>query len=134
MMNYDQRIFKAQVTADQCKDTGMAITLIFLLLVPLTKQYDLIYWAIGVQVLNMVKPQIYRPAAIVWYKLAELLGAVVSRIILSIVFLVVVTPVGLLRRALGKDSLKLKLFKKGHGSVMETRNHTFSADDIRKPY
>ena len=131
-MNYDQRIFKA--TTDQCKDTGMAITLIFLLLVPLTKQYDLIYWAIGVQVLNMVKPQIYGPAAIVWFKLSELLGTVVSKIVLSILFLIVVTPVGLLRRAVGKDSLKLKSFKKGHGSVMETRNHTFSADDIRKPY
>ena len=133
-MNYDQRIFKAQTTIDQCKDTGMAITLIFLLLVPLTKRYGLIYWAIGVQVLNMVKPQFYRPAAIVWFKLSELVGTVVSKIVLSIVFLVVVTPVGLLRRAVGKDSLKLKSFKKGYGSVMETRNHTFSADDIRKPY
>ena len=133
-MNYDQRIFKSQTTIDQCKDTGMAITLIFLLLVPLTKRYGLIYWAIGVQVLNMVKPQLYGPAAIVWFKLSELVGTVVSKIVLSIVFLVVVTPVGLLRRAVGKDSLKLKSFKKGYGSVMETRNHTFSADDIRKPY
>ena len=133
-MNYDQRIFKTQATTDQCKDTGMAITLIFLLLVPLTKRYGLIYWAIGVQVLNMVKPQLYGPAAIVWFKLSELVGTVVSKIVLSIVFLVVVTPVGLLRRAVGKDSLKLKSFKKGYGSVMETRNHTFSADDIRKPY
>jgi hypothetical protein len=133
-MNYDQRIFKAQATTDQCKDTGMAIALIFLLLVPLTKRYGLIYWAIGVQVLNMVKPQLYGPAAIVWFKLSELLGTVVSKIVLCIVFLVVVTPVGLLRRVAGKDSLKLKSFKKGYGSVMETRNHTFSADDIRKPY
>ena len=133
-MNYDQRIFKSQTTIDQCKDTGMAITLIFLLLAPLTKRYGLIYWAIGVQVLNMVKPQLYGPAAIVWFKLSELVGTVVSKIVLSIVFLVVVTPVGLLRRAVGKDSLKLKSFKKGYGSVMETRNHTFSADDIRKPY
>ena len=133
-MNYDQRIFKSQTTIDQCKDTGMAITLIFLLLVPLTKRYGLIYWAIGVLVLNMVKPQLYGPAAIVWFKLSELVGTVVSKIVLSIVFLVVVTPVGLLRRAVGKDSLKLKSFKKGYGSVMETRNHTFSADDIRKPY
>ena len=69
-MNYDQRIFKSQTTIDQCKDTGMAITLIFLLLVPLTKRYGLIYWAIGVQVLNMVKPQLYGPAAIVWFKLS----------------------------------------------------------------
>ena len=129
-MNYDQRIFKSQTTIDQCKDTGMVIALIFLLLVPLTKRYGLIYWAIGVQVLNMVKPQLYGPAAIVWFKLSELLGTVVSKIVLSIVFLVVVTPVGLLRRAVGKDSLKLKSFKKGYGS----RNHTFSSDDIRKPY
>jgi hypothetical protein len=126
--------FLGKMTMDQCKDTGMATVLILLFFALLTKRHELIYWAMGVLLINMVKPKIYSPVAIVWFKLAELLGTITSRIILSVVFFIVVTPVGLLRRAMGKDSLKLKEFKKGYESVMEVRNKTFSASDIAKPY
>ena len=42
-----------------------------------------------------------------------------------VVFALVVTPIGLLRRALGKDSLRLRAFRSGDESVMVVRNHTF---------
>ncbi len=48
---------------------------------------------------------IYRP----WMWVAEKIGAVVNRCILAIVFFGVVTPIGLVRRALGKDTLRLRL-------------------------
>jgi hypothetical protein len=51
-----------------------------------------------------------------------------------LVFAVVVTPIGLVRRALGKDSLRLRAFKTGDESVMVPRNHTFTAGDLEKPY
>jgi hypothetical protein len=50
------------------------------------------------------------------------------------VFLFVVTPISLLRRWLGKDSLKLRDFKTGQGSVMVERNHTFVSKDLERPY
>ena len=122
------------LTKDQCKDTGMAMVLIVLLLTLATRRNQVIFCAIGLLVLTMIRPQLFRPVAVIWFGLAQLLGIVTSRILLSIIFFVVVTPVGLVRRVLGADTLKLKEFKKGHGSVMEERNHTFSAHDIMKPY
>jgi hypothetical protein len=45
-----------------------------------------------------------------------------------------VTPIGLVRRALRNDSLRLRAFKAGDESVMVVRNHTFTAGDLEKPY
>jgi hypothetical protein len=123
-----------KLTKDQCKDTGMAMVLIVLLLTLAVKRDYMIFGAIGLLVLTMIRPQLFRPVAVIWFGLSRLLGMVTSRVLLSVIFLVVVTPVGLARRALGKDTLRLKSFKRGHGSVMEERNHTFSANDILKPY
>jgi hypothetical protein len=125
---------KNGMTKDQCKDTGMAMVLIVLLSTLAARRDYLILLAIGLLVLNMTRPQLFRPAAVIWFGLAHLLGMITSRVVLTIIFFVLVTPVGMVRRALGADTLKLKSFKRGHESVMEGRNHTFCADDIVKPY
>jgi Saxitoxin biosynthesis operon protein SxtJ len=119
---------------DQCKDTGMAMVLILLLLTLATRRNYLIPFAIGLLALTMIRPQLFRPAAVVWFGLSHVLGIITSRIVLSIIFFLVVTPVGVVRRLLGTDALNLKSFKKGHGSVMEKRNHTLCANDLVKPY
>ncbi len=126
--------FNTELTKDQCKDTGMAMVLI-LLLITLTFKRDIFFFcAIGALVLNMIAPQVYRFVAVIWLGLAHLLGTIVSKVSLSIVFLGIVTPVGLWRRIFAKDSLKLKGFKAGHESVMQERNHTFVGEDIERPY
>jgi len=76
----------------------------------------------------------YYPFAILWFGLSNLLGTIVSKILLSIVFFIIVLPVALLRRMLGKDSLLLKKFKKSSESVMKTRNQTYVATDLEKPF
>jgi len=77
---------------------------------------------------------VYRPLAVLWLGLSDLLGAIVSKVLLSIVFFGIVTPIGIVRRLLGKDSLKLRAFKAGSDSVMLERNHTFVAADLERPY
>jgi hypothetical protein len=57
-----------------------------------------------------------------------------SKILLSIVFITIVTPIGLLRRLLGKDSLQLKNFKKSKDSVFLSRDHKYTENDIAKPF
>ena len=123
-----------RLTVDQCKDTGMAMVLILLLLTLATRRNYLIPFAIGLLALTMIRPQLFRPVAVVWFGLSHVLGIVTSRIVLTIIFFVVVTPIGLVRRLLGTDTLNLRSFKKGHESVMEKRNHTLCAHDLVKPY
>lgn len=62
----------------------MALVLVLLLLTLVLKRGVLLFSAMVVHVLNMVAPQVYRPAAVIWFSLARLLGMIVSKVILSI--------------------------------------------------
>ena len=123
-----------RVTKDQSRDTGMAMVLLLLLLYIRTKQEGFLLAAITMHVVNMVVPRIYAPIAAVWLGLSHLLGTVTSKILLSILFFGLVTPIGILRRFFGKDSLNLRAFKASEESVMLVRNHLFVGRDIEKPY
>jgi len=106
-----------------------------ILLVGLFTQNDTYYKiAIPVLVINMTFPKFFYPFAILWLGFSQILGTIVSKIILSIVFILMIIPVGLLRRLLGKDTLKLSEFKKTNSSVMKSRDVYFTSEDIEKPY
>jgi hypothetical protein len=126
--------FKRKITKDQSRDTGMAVVLLLLIVFVARKREGYLFAAMALHVVNMTVPQIYKPIAVLWLGLSDLLGAVVSKILLSIVFFVIVTPIGILRRLAGKDSLKLRAFKASKDSVMLGRNHTFIGRDLEKPY
>ena len=116
------------------KDSGMAAVLILLLAGWLTGE-DLFYKiAVGALLMDMLFPMFFYPFAVFWYGLGNLLGAVVSKIVLSVVYLVVLLPVAWVRRGMGKDPLLLKQFKKGRGSVMKSREHDLQSADLEKPY
>jgi hypothetical protein len=127
-------LFRKKITKDQSRDTGMAMVLLLLIVFATRKREGYLIVAMVLHVLNMIVPQMFRPVAVVWLGLSDLLGGVVSKILLSIVFFVVVTPIGMVRRLLGKDSLKLRAFKASQGSVMLERNHTFIGQDLERPY
>jgi hypothetical protein len=126
--------FKRQITVQQSRDTGMALVLVLLIAYLYRKREGYIFVAIALHVVNMTVPAIYRPAAVVWLGLSEIIGAVMSKVILAVIFFVVVTPVGLVRGLLGKDSLRLRAFKASNESVMVNRNHKFVGADLERPY
>ena len=55
--------------------------------------------------MGAVAPLGLRPVYIVWMALAIALGFIMTRVILTLVFFLVITPIGLVMRALGKDPL-----------------------------
>lgn len=112
----------------------MAMVLLILLLYMVQKREVLIAAAIALHVLNMTVPLIFRPVAVGWLGLSHVLGIVMSKVLLAIVFFLIVTPMGVVRKITGKDSLKLRAFKASEESVMWERNYTFAARDLEKPY
>jgi uncharacterized membrane protein YgdD (TMEM256/DUF423 family) len=121
-------------TKEQAKDTGMALVLLLLLLALILRVHVLLPIAVGVLVLAMTVPNIFRPAASLWFGGSELLGTLFSRVFLTITFFVIITPIGLVRRLLGKDNLLLRDFKSSEKSVMKVRNYTFTGSDLENPY
>ncbi len=130
-----KHLFK-DMTKDQAKDTGMAIILILFILGQFFPEKAAVFHisAIIVLIINMVAPNIYKPAAWLWFGLAHILGTIMSKLLLTIIFIFLVTPVGLVRSLLGKDTLFLKKWKKDDLSVFHVRNHSFKTEDVEKPY
>jgi hypothetical protein len=122
------------ISVDQAKDTGMAMVLICLLIAFFSQKKLFNDIAMLLLLINMILPNIYKPLAKLWFGLSYLLGTVMSKVILSVVFFGLILPVGLFRRLLGKDSLQLKKWKKGHDSVYKVRDHQFVSEDIIHPY
>jgi len=62
-----------------------------------------------------------------WYKIADLLGLVISKIILTIIYYALLFPIALLYRLFNKDQLQLK---KKPDTYWVNRNHKYSAKDM----
>jgi len=62
--------------------------------------------------LGLTVPKLLKPIYLVWMSVAVVLGFVVSHVILTLFFFLVITPVGFAARCVGKDFLRLKLDRK----------------------
>ena len=94
---------------------GLTMAVAFGLLAALLWWRDKDWWVYVIAVallfgfLGVVAPRVLGPVERAWMKLAELLGAVMSRVVLTIGFFIAVTPVGLYMRLRRRDLLNLRL-------------------------
>jgi len=119
---------------DRSRDTGLAMVLLLLIAHAATGRDGFTTAALVVLVAAMTAPLLFRPLSVVWFGFSHALGTVMSKVLLAAVFYLIVTPVGAVRRLLGHDSLRLRAFKQGDGSVLTKRGHVFVAADLDKPY
>jgi hypothetical protein len=125
---------KKTLSVEKCKDAGLALVLICLICYQVWKLPLLMLSAIIFLIIAMTYPPVFKPFAIFWFAVSTALGTVVSKILLAILFFAMVLPVGLVRRLIGKDSMRLKCWKKGTDSVFQVRDHRFTAEDLKHPY
>ena len=62
-------------------------------------------------IMGITKSRFLTPLNIAWIKFGELLGIIISPLIMGLVYFLVVLPMGILMRVLGKDLLRLKFNK-----------------------
>jgi hypothetical protein len=118
------------ITNKQCVEFGLVTILVTCFLAICLKQNYLVIAAFFLTLITIVVPIVFYPFAAVWFWLSKILSAIGSRILLTIVFFIVVTPVGLIRRLLNRDSLKIDQFKKSTKSVMTDRDHLYTDGDF----
>ena len=93
---------------------GIVFFIVFLLiaLYPLTYSEEIRVWSATISliflVLGLFNSKILTPLNKLWFKFGIFLGKIISPIIMGIIFFLVVTPIGLLMRLLGKDLINLK--------------------------
>jgi hypothetical protein len=114
----------------QCVEFGQVAILVVLFF---DLKYNTALWvdtAFGLSLLTMLVPYLLYPFAFLWFGLSKILSLVGPVVLMTIIFFLVVMPVGLFRKLIGTDNLKLKQFKKASGSVMHVRDHAFTKDDL----
>ncbi len=77
-------------------------------------------------IFGIIVPRVLKPIQIGWMTLAVLLGFIMSRVILTILFYLIVTPIGLLTKIFKKDFLDLRISKsqKSYWNYREKKEYT----------
>ena len=105
---------KNQIKISSNRIFGIVFFIFFLIvsIYPLIKGGEIRIWSLIVAliflILGIVNSNFLTPLNKIWFKFGIFLGNFVSPIIMGIVFFLVVTPISLILRLLGKDILNLK--------------------------
>ena len=111
-----------QIDSDKIKISsnrsfGLLFFVVFLIvsLWPLTHEGSIRIWSVIVSavflILGLINSRLLTPLNVLWFKLGMILGAIISPIVMGIVFFLVVTPTGFILRIMGKDLLNKKYDK-----------------------
>ena len=93
---------------------GIVFFIVFLLiaLYPLTYGGEIRIWSVITSLIFLVSgllnSKFLTPLNKLWFRFGIFLGKIISPVIMGIIFFLVVTPIGLIMRLLGKDVLNLK--------------------------
>ncbi|RKR85754.1 hypothetical protein BDD43_6028 [Mucilaginibacter gracilis] len=95
--------------------TGIACLFISIYRELVHHRFSLVLAAVGVLLVlvALIVPTILKPLRVCWTKLGDALGLINTTIILLVVFYLVICPIGLIMRLLGKQALELKLKPNG---------------------
>ena len=108
---------KASVKIPSNRSFGFLFFIVFLVisLWPLKSQEDLRLWTLILSliflVLGILNSKFLTPLNKLWLKFGFFLGSIVSPIVMGIVFFLVITPIALIMRFLGKDLLRISKSK-----------------------
>jgi len=114
------------------RDSALIFALIFIFL-----GYRGYVWGLGLAALIIVLLVLY-PAALyplgyLWHKIAEVLAGVMNAGIFSLVFFLVVTPIGYLHRIISGDMRSLKVRRERTSAFIE-RGFAVDKKSLLKPY
>ena len=89
----------------------------------------LITIAVAIGIIGAFIPGIAKWINWAWYKLAEAMGFVMSKVLLTLVFFIFLFPVSILYRLFNKDTLQLK---RKTDTYWTKRDHRYSGKDLEQ--
>jgi len=115
---------------------GAFVALFFGLLIPWVwgLAYSVWVWAIAATFISvaLALPFLLKPIYTIWMKLAHVLGWINTRLLLGIVFYLIVLPMGLFMRLLGKDPMRRQCDSNAKSYRIKSKQP--STDRLEKPF
>ena len=107
---------------------GIVFCVVFLLISfwPSIEGQSLRIWALTVSliflVLGLLNSKILSPFNLIWVKFGEVLGRIIAPIAMGVVYFIIITPIGLFMRLIGKDLLRTKFSKNNSYWIKREKN------------
>ena len=107
----------SEIKISSNRSFGLVFFVVFLIVAlwPLKHGEDIRLWSLGLSIiffiLGILNSKLLTPLNKLWFKFGIFLGVIVSPIIMGVVYFLVVTPIGMLMRFLGKDLLNTRKVK-----------------------
>ena len=80
---------------------------------PLLNLGEIRVWSVIVSsiflLLGLINSKLLYPLNLIWVKFGELIGKIVAPLVMALIFFIILTPIGLFLRLIGKDLLNIKL-------------------------
>jgi len=107
---------------------GIVFCVVFLLISfwPSIEGQSLRIWALTVSliflVLGLLNSKLLSPFNLIWVKFGEVLGRITAPIAMGVVYFIIITPIGLFMRLIGKDLLRTKFSKNNSYWIKREKN------------
>ncbi len=111
---HEELVDRTEVRRGSERSFGIVFAVVFAIigLLPLLRSHSPFYWSFGVAAAFLIAafltPWALAPLNQLWFRFGLLLHAIISPLIMGLLFYFAVTPTGLVMRLLGKDLLRLK--------------------------
>jgi hypothetical protein len=122
---------KGNNTAEE-KDSVIAMANFSLLCFILFASRVCLYLALTLSVLSVISSPATHWLHRIWKFITEILGRISGTIILTFVFLCILTPTAILKKWFGKKDMILQ--QGGIRSTFQDRNHEYTAHDFKNPW
>ena len=96
------------------RNFGIVFSIVFLIIAiwPILNQNEIRIWSMIISliflILGLINSKFLSPLNKAWFKFGLILGSVIAPVVMGAIYFLVVTPTGLIMKALGKDILGLK--------------------------
>ncbi len=109
---------KNKIKISSNRNFGLVFFIVFLIvgIWPLTNEEPFRIWSVIISsvflVLGLMNSKLLTPLNKLWFKFGMILGAIVAPVVMGVVFFLVITPIGIFMKIIGKDLLNKKYDKK----------------------
>ncbi len=110
------------------KSFGILFFIVFFLIAiwPILSNETIRIWALIISVvffiLGIINSKILTPLKKGWIKLGEILGRIVAPIVMGFIYFIIITPIGIFMRLIGKDLLNTKFNKNKSYWIKRAKN------------
>lgn len=118
----------------EVRNIGLAFAVVFLVAGLYTEGKVLLAVSVLFFVAAVAAPHILQPFCVMWQTFTNIVGDMFLTLVISVIFVLVITPIGVVRRIVTGNQLFFRRNTESKENAFYSRVHKLTAADLRYPY